>query len=173
MRSRDPVAECEPPSDSALETWRVRQAYHRDAFGAPLQRDDLSVTELFAAIFGHHPPAVKAALLLRNALVRCCGLRTAAASEILRPRYKPSYEVGEDIGPWRIFHLDAAELIAGRDNQHLDFRVSLIKQPGRVVLTTICTVNNRFGAPYLRAVKPFHRAGVRTILNRAVSAGRI
>jgi hypothetical protein len=171
--ARGAVAECEPPSDTALEAWRLRRAYYRDAFRAPLRREDLSVAELFAAIFGHHPPAVKAALLLRNALARGCGLETASASEILRPRYKPSYEVGEKIGRWRIFHLDAAELVAGGDEKHLDFRVSLIKQPGLVVLTTVCTVNNRYGGPYLRVVTPFHRAGVRAILKRAVSAGRI
>jgi hypothetical protein len=170
---RDVVTESQPPAGSALEGWRLQQAYHCDAFSAPLSRGDLSVTDLFAAIFGHHPPVVKAALLVRNAMVRAVGSETSPATEVLSPIYKPYYEVGEKIGRWRVFYLSAAELIAGGDESHLDFRVSLLTQPGLLTLTTVCTVNNRWGGPYLRVVRPFHRAGVRAILNRAVSAGRI
>ena len=59
------------------------------------------------------------------------------------------YAVGEKIGPWPIFFLGAEELVAGRDNKHMDFRLSIMKvrddSGPSVVVSTLCTVHNAFG----------------------------
>lgn len=167
------VLEVQVPPTSALEPGRLKSAYLVDAFQAPLKRRELAVTDLFAAIFGHHTAGMKAALVVRNAVVKAFGLEAPAPNEILRPHFNAAYTVGDKIGPWTIYHLSDHELIAGRDNAHLDFRMSLHKGDSDVTITTVCNVNNAFGAPYLQLVKPFHRYGVRALLERAVEAGRI
>ena len=43
----------------------------------------------------------------------------------------------------------------------------------RVVLSTVVKPHNVFGRTYLRAILPFHRIGVRTILANALAADRI
>jgi hypothetical protein len=118
-----------------------------------------------------------AALVARNAAAGLGGLHAPKASEILRFKLKDSYSVGEKIGPWPIFFLGLDELVAGRDNKHMDFRVSVMKVrdaggPG-VVLSTVCSVHNRFGRYYLSSVIPFHKFGVRKLMANAVAARRL
>jgi hypothetical protein len=48
------------------------------------------------------------------------------------------------------------ELIAGFNDKHLDFRVSVISQDGRVFLATWVHTNNIGGKIYLSAILPFH-----------------
>ena len=48
-----------------------------------------------------------------------------------------------------IFFLGPDELVAGRDNKHMDFRLSIMKVRDRdgpsVVVSTLSMVHNRFG----------------------------
>jgi hypothetical protein len=59
----------------------------------------------------------------------------------------------------------------------LDFRVSVLRigESGvnRVVVTTAVDAHNLFGKVYLFFIMPFHRWGVRTILDNALAAHRI
>ena len=120
---------------------------------------------------------MKLALIVRNRIASFCGLDAPTASEIMNPEVKSSYVVGEKIGVWPIFALTPNELIAGRNNKHLDFRLSVLREVsgehGSVVVSTICTVHNRFGRVYLFFIVPFHRWGVQQLLSRAVIAGRL
>jgi hypothetical protein len=85
--------------------------------------------------------------------------------------------VGDKIGVWPIFALTETELVAGRDNKHLDFRVSVLKETdggtASVVVSTLCTVHNAFGKLYLFVIIPFHKWGVRRLMRRAIMAGRL
>lgn len=171
------VEECEVPSSSVLDRHRVESAYFRDSWRAPLGRQNAGIVEIFFAIFGHHPKWMKIALVARNRAATSCGLDAPTASEIMNLPVKSSYAVGEKIGVWPLFALSPNELVAGRDNKHLDFRLSVLKksegEDASVVVSTICTVHNRFGRVYLFFVIPFHRWGVRQLLSRAVAAGRL
>ena len=85
--------------------------------------------------------------------------------------------VGEKIGVWPIFSLSEDEVVAGRDNKHMDFRLSVLKVPDgdrpSVVVSTICTVHNLSGKLYLFFVVPFHRQGVRKLMTNALAARRL
>ena len=98
-------------------------------------------------------------------------------AEIATPTAHATYSVGDKIGPWPIFHIDANEIVAGRNNKHLDFRLSLLKEAdgktASVVVSTICTVHNLFGKIYLFVIVPFHRSGVRLLMRNAVVAKRL
>lgn len=171
------VVECDVPSASALDREWIRASDFRDSYRVPLSRRGLSVGEIFFAVFGHKPFPMKAMLILRNALARLAGLEAPTVDEIMNPQMKTGYQVGDKIGPWPVFFAGENEIIAGRDNKHMDFRLSILKEmeagaPG-VVVSTVCSVNNLFGKVYLFLIVPFHRFGVQALLSRAVRAGRL
>ena len=157
--------ECDVPLASALQTELVAAAYFCDAYRAPLGTPPGGVVDIFFAIFGHHPRWIKFALLLRNRIAKWCGLAVPTDAQIMEPSRKGSYKAGDTIGPWPVFSVNDNELIAGRDNGHLDFRLSILRELGApnpsVVVSTVCVVHNWFGKVYLFFIVPFHRWGVR------------
>jgi hypothetical protein len=50
---------------------------------------------------------------------------------------------------WPIFFLGSDELVAGRDNKHMDFRLSIMKMHDgirpSIVVSTLCMIHNKFG----------------------------
>src|SRR5258705_9209777 len=100
-----------------------------------------------------------------------------AAADIIRGEFKTGHAVGDTIGRWRIFFISDDEIIAGGDDKHQNFRVSVLRERGAgsasVVVTTICTVHNAFGKIYLFFVVPFHRYGVRKLMSNALAAQRL
>jgi hypothetical protein len=171
------VIECDVPSSSALSRDLIRTAYFHDSYRVPLARPGLSIVGIFFALFGHTPRWMKALLITRNAIAGLFGLEVPTVAEILTPAVRAAYSVGDKIGPWPIFFIDDNEIVAGRNNKHLDFRLSVLKVPdGRaesVVVSTICSVHNVFGKIYLFFIVPFHRTGVRSLMSNAVAAKRL
>jgi hypothetical protein len=172
-----PVVECDVPSTSALSRELIGNAYFHDSWRAPLARPDLGIVDLFFALFGHTPRWMKLLLIARNAAARLMGLEAPTVNEIMRPEVRKEYHLGEKIGPWPIFFIADNEIIAGRNNKHLDFRLSVLKAregaAADIVVSTICTVHNLFGKIYLFFIVPFHRAGVRSLISNAVAAKRL
>ncbi len=171
------VIECEVPSNSALSQDLVRSAYFHDSYRVPLARPGLSIAEIFFALFGHTPFWMKALLITRNAIARRLGLEAPTAAEILHPTVRASYNVGDKIGPWPIYFIGEDEIVAGRNNKHLDFRLSVLRvkdaDAESVVVSTICSVHNLSGKIYLFFIAPFHRTGVKSLMSNAVAAKRL
>jgi hypothetical protein len=59
------------------------------------------------------------------------------------------------------------EVLLGTDASHLGFRVSVLREARRVVLTTAVQLHNRRGRAYSALVRPLHPIVVRAMLNRA------
>jgi hypothetical protein len=171
------VVECDVPSTSVLSHELIRNAYFHDSWRAPLTRPQLGIVDIFFALFGHTPLWMKLLLIARNAVARLAGLEAPTATEIIKPEIRQAYNVGDKIGPWPIFFIGEDEIVAGRDNKHLDFRLSVLKaregEAASVVVSTICTVHNISGKIYLFFIIPFHRAGVRSLMSNAVAAKRL
>jgi len=171
------VTECEVPSCSMLSRELIGNAYFHDSYRAPLARPELRIVEIFFALFGHTPLWMKLLLIVRNAAARLVGLEVPTVGEIMKPAVKREYRVGEKIGPWPIFFIGDNEIVAGRNNRHMDFRLSVLKaidgDAMSVVVSTICTVHNVFGKIYLFFIVPFHRKGVRSLMSSAVVAKRL
>jgi hypothetical protein len=171
------VVECDMPSGSMLDREFIEHAYFRDSYRAPLSRGELGIVDIFFGIFAHHPLWMKLLLIIRNKLASLAGLDAPTASEIIHVEIKDRYHVGEKIGVWPIFSLSEDEVIAGRNNKHIDFRLSVLKVPDgdgtSVVVSTVCTVHNPAGRLYLFFVVPFHRFGVRKLLANALAARRL
>jgi hypothetical protein len=170
------VTECDVPSASVLDRDLVAAAWFRDSYRAPLTRD-AGVTDVFHGIFGHTPMWMRRMLIARNRLAALCELAVPADAEILEYRTRDSYAVGDRIGPWPIYALNERELVAGRDNRHMDFRLSLMKVNddggAGIVVSTICNVHNVFGKVYLFFIVPFHRYGVQKLMRDAHRARRL
>ena len=171
------IVECEFPTASVLDRRVVAAAYFRDSYRAPLSRARAGVVDIFFGIFGHHPMWMKMILIVRNRLASFCGLDAPTTSEIINVNSKRNYAVGDKIGVWPIFVLTETELVAGRDNKQLDFRLSVLRETNgeiaNVVVSTLCTVHNAFGKVYLFFVIPFHKWGVQRLMANAIIAGRL
>ena len=121
------VVECDVPSASMLSRELIERAYFRDSYRAPLSRKELGIVDVFFGIFAHQPRWMKLILIVRNKVASLAGLDAPTASEIFHVEIKDRYVVGEKIGVWPIFSLSEDEIVAGRNNKHMDFRLSVLK----------------------------------------------
>jgi hypothetical protein len=96
---------------------------------------------------------------------------------VWKPAVKDSYTPGEKILRFNLYSLDDHEIVTGRDDKHLDFRVSVMqvteKGAPKVVVSTLIFVHNLFGKVYLLFVLPLHKLGMRRLLAQAVVHGSI
>jgi hypothetical protein len=102
---------------------------------------------------------VKWLLLLRNALVRPFGLKTGAAPDT------PSVAI------FPVHKEDDQELILGLDDHHLDFRIAVIRQEGRIYMSTWVHPHSFWGRAYLAVVMPFHILISRRAVARMAAMG--
>jgi hypothetical protein len=164
-----------PPDSAFLPD--LSGSYYWDSYEAPLRRDALSMTEIYLALFAHHPRWARLLLALRGRIVAPLGLRASTAADFDTIEIKPAYAIGEKIARFTLYAQSDTEIVTGGDDRHLDFRVSVRKLTDRgtprVALTTSVRPHNRLGKAYLLVVLPFHRLGVRTLLANAVAAGRL
>jgi hypothetical protein len=171
------VVECDVPSGSMLSRELIDRAYFRDSWQAPLSRRELGIVDIFFGIFAHHPLWMKLLLIVRNKVASLVGLDAPTASEILHVEIRDRYAAGEKIGVWPIFSLSENEVVTGRNNKRMDFKLSVLKLPDgdgtSVVVSTICTVHNLAGKVYLFFVVPFHSYGVRKLMANALAAERL
>src|SRR5258707_7081850 len=115
------VVECDVPSSSVLSRDLIRTTHFHDSYRAPLAHPELGIVDIFFALFGHTPLWMKLLLIVRNAAASLAGLETPTVAEIMKPKARETYGVGDKIGPWPIFFCGDNEIVAGRDNKHLDF----------------------------------------------------
>lgn len=101
------------------------------------------------AVFRDPPRWVLAALGLRELLVGLVGIDRGGA------------------GAFDTVARTEDEVLLGADANHLDFRVSVRREPERVVLTTVVQLHNRRGRAYSALVRPVHPIVVRAMLDRA------
>jgi hypothetical protein len=171
------VAPCVLPANTAIDRELVEGACFTDSYRVPLIHSDASVVDIFFAVFGHHPVWLKAILLVRHRVGAWFGLKAASTAEVMSPSRAMSYREGQNIGPWPIYFLDESELVAGRDNKHLDFRLSVLRQgngpTASAVISTVCRAHNLFGRVYLVVIAPFHKWGVQHLLSKAAQVGRL
>jgi hypothetical protein len=85
-------------------------------------------------------------------------------SEILKHRKREIATLSAKRSDHGQFFLGSDELVAGRDNKHMNFRLSIMKvhdgiRPG-IIVSTLCIFHNKFGQYYLSSIIPFHRFGL-------------
>jgi Protein of unknown function (DUF2867) len=103
------------------------------------------------ALFRDAPRWVVAALALRDALVGLVGIDRSAPSA------------------FATLARTADEVLLGTDERHLDFRASVLREPRRVVLSTVVQLHDARGRAYFAIVRRVHPMIVRAMLDRAAS----
>lgn len=171
------VRPCPLPAASRLHSFLSRPSY-TDSFQIAASTAGMSLLEVYVAVLGHIPRAFKHLLVLRSLLVRPLGIAGASYSDLaVPPETTRTYAPGDKIGRWTLYAATRDEIITGRNDKHLDFRVSVIRDREamreRIVLSTSVQIHNAFGRAYFVTILPFHRFGVSQLLVRAARAGRL
>lgn len=104
------------------------------------------------------PGWAKGLVALRNAVTAPFGLM------------KDGPEAADKIGLFPVEHSCQTEVIAGFNDKHLEFRVSVYSDAGRVFLATWVHPHNIGGRIYLRTILPFHILIARNALARVARA---
>lgn len=81
-------------------------------------------------------------------------------------------EAENKVGIFPIESENDHELIAGFNDKHLNFRVSVISDRGRIFLATWVHTHNIGGRIYLATILPFHILIARNALARVAAAGK-
>ncbi len=143
---------------------------YRDAFCAPLTDSGRPIEDVYIALFAHSPAWINGLLALRNKIAGLIGLddyKDAAGVS------REGLRVGARSGLFSIYAIEGDEVIAGGDDRHLNFRVSVMKRDREVVIGTLVMYHNRLGRAYMSLIRPFHRVVVKAMLQKAIKEKRI
>jgi hypothetical protein len=139
-----------PPPRTPLLAGALPRVDWTDAYSVTALPGTPSDPQVWAdAVFRDPPRWVLAALGLRELLVGLVGIERAGG------------------GAFDTLARTDDEVLLGTDASHLDFRVSVRREPVRVVLSTVVRLHNRRGRAYSALVRPIHPLVVRAMLNRA------
>lgn len=165
------------PAASALDQSSTNFDYV-DSFQAEFtdKRDSIDIFVLGEMFVQPGPRWFEALLALRNKIASRFALKTSAKPHGTRPLGRQRWEIGEQVGIFRVFGKHQNELVLGEDDRHLNFRVSLLLcndavDPTRKLYTVSTAVkfNNRLGRCYFAVVKPFHRLIVPLMIKRGLA----
>jgi len=141
------------PSDSILNA-RVKPKDFLDCYSTQSSLSPRHAAEIITSF----PPWARALLLLRRVITAPFGLSNDGP------------DADDKLGPFPVEIENDCELVAGFDDKHLDFRVSVISQDARVSLATWVRPHNMGGRFYLRCILPFHVLIARDALVRVAAA---
>jgi hypothetical protein len=125
--------------------------------------------ELATRVLVNPPAWQKALIALRDAMIRPFGVKTSDAVRMSRDSH-------ERVGFFPLHWEGKDEIILGKDDRHLDFRLSLLRQRSPIgtllIATSVVRTLNALGFIYLNAIRPFHHLVVRTNLARCAQTQR-
>lgn len=116
---------------------------------------------LAAEVITAFPGWAKGLVRLRAILTTPFGLRNELPEE-----------TEDAVGIFPVEADTSTEVVAGFNDKHLDFRVSVVTEEGRVHLATWVRPHNIAGRMYLATIMPFHIAIARNALARVAAAGQ-
>jgi hypothetical protein len=128
---------------------------------------DIGAREACVRMVLHAPRWIDALLRLRNILVAPFGLKTSGEG---------APAPGGLIGLFPVVSEAPERLVAGFNDQHLDFRivvdVNSVPAGRQVTATTLVRTHNFLGRAYLALIMPFHKLVVRSMMRQIVEAAR-
>ncbi|WP_299723960.1 DUF2867 domain-containing protein [uncultured Tateyamaria sp.] len=149
MFTRPNVTATRLPADSALLSRKQRGDF-LDCYSVPSTATPRAAAEIITSFPGWAQVLVK----LRALITAPFGLSQVGP------------EAADKLGPFPVESESGTELIAGFDDKHLDFRVSVRSEDGVVSLATWVHPHNIGGRLYLGLIMPFHIMIVRDALAR-------
>ncbi len=147
------VRACALPAGSALHSYRT-QGDFLDCYSVPAQMSPRRAAERITEF----PGWAHVLLQLRRVVTAPFGLKNDAPPGV------------ESVGPFPVIQETETELLAGFDDKHLNFLVSVYCADGLVHLATWVEPHNLAGRAYLTAIMPFHIWIARDALRRVAEA---
>ncbi len=141
------------PDISALRAYR-KSGDFLDCYAVP---SDMPVRRA-AEIITNFPSWAQFLLLIRRIVTAPFGLDNDGPA------------ADDKLGAFPVEAESETEIIAGFDDKHLDFRVSVLSHEGRISLATWVAPHNIGGRLYLAVIMPFHIAIARNALSRVAAA---
>jgi len=154
MFAKARITAIELPGESALQT-RVKQDDFLDCYSVSSNLPARAAAEIIVTF----PGWVRGLQLIRTVVTLPFGLSQVGPA------------ADDKIGPFPVELNANTEVIAGFNDKHLEFRVSVMSQDGQVSLATWVHPHNLGGRIYLAAIMPFHILVVRNALARVGQAG--
>jgi len=133
------VSECDLPAESQLSD-RIAEGDFLDCYGVDAEMSAYQAAEIITRF----PDWAEFLLKIRTALVTPFGLSTKGP------------EADHKLGVFPVESETETEVIAGFNDKHLNFRVSVLSLDGRVYLATWVHTHNLAGRLYLKVIMPFH-----------------
>lgn len=138
--------------------------------------NSIGLGDIGKAFFASAPGWTKFLFALRNKIVPIFGLKVPDEGKSLEEIAENfSFEPNENLGLFKVYGKTEKEVIMGEDDQHLNFRISLLKtadpaekEMKRLTISTTVEFNNRLGKLYFLPVKPFHKLIVAAMLKRTI-----
>ncbi|MEU7812607.1 DUF2867 domain-containing protein [Pseudonocardia sp. NPDC049154] len=147
---RRPRAAAVPAPDTALLRGALPRVDAADAYAVPAPDGAPTDPQAWAdAVFRRAPAWVAVLLALRQALVGLVGIERGDRSAFDTLRRTDD------------------EVLLRTDAGHLDFRASVLREPGRVVLSTVVRIRGGRGRLYWGVVRHLHPVVVRSMLAAA------
>lgn len=143
------VEECQLPSSSLLHA-RMETGDFLDCFAVKANMPPRRAAEVITAF----PGWARFLLRVRRLVTIPFGLAQSGPAD------------ADLVGPFPVERETPTELVAGFNDKHLDFRVSVMSTDGRVTLATWVRRHNLGGRFYLRLIMPFHVMIARNALSR-------
>ncbi|MDW9378853.1 DUF2867 domain-containing protein [Chryseobacterium sp. JV558] len=136
---------------------------------------NIDISEIGKVFFTSGPKWGKKMFAFRNKVVGLFGLKTGSETENQQMGKDFECEVGERIGIFKVFDKTNNEIVIGEDDQHLDFRVSLLFDKNKehldkksITISTTVKFHNWLGVLYFLPVRPFHKLIVPAMLKNMI-----
>jgi len=146
----------------------INQIDYSDTFKMIVENQNISIESIYIDMFATMPKWINQLMFVRNKIVGIFGLKV----ESLMPKKMTTLKVGEKIGMFTIYFISENEVIAGEDDKHLNFRVSILRIDEEVMVSTFVKYNNLFGKIYMFLIMPFHQMIVIAMMKNYVKNGQ-
>lgn len=174
MKTEISVSKSDLPNSSSLKQAELKFDY-TDSYKADIQNCTKFNADKIATLFinstNKKPKWLGFLMTIRNWLAEQIGLKKTA----IRPNNKTLSEIkiGEKFGMFELFDKLENEIILGKNDKHLNFRLSilsdeLIEKINTLNISTLVKFNNSFGKFYFMLIKPFHKLIVKSMIRNII-----
>ncbi len=170
MKKEYVVSKSELPLSSSLKISASTFDYI-DSFKTDIPNcSKFSATEiatLFIKSTKKNPKWITYLMFIRNFLVELLGLKKTTSSQVEKPFSE--IKIGEKLGIFELYSKSENEIILGKNDRHLNFRLSILsdeqtEKVNTINISTLVKFNNSFGKFYFAFIKPFHRLIAKAML---------
>jgi hypothetical protein len=151
------------PKESDYQKF-IKEVDYSDTFKMVVKNQNISIENIYIDMFSSMPKWINKLMNIRNKLVSIVGLKV----DSLEPKKVTELKIGEKVGMFTIYAISKNEVIAGEDDKHLDFRVSVLRVDEDVMVSTFVKYNNLFGKVYMSLILPFHKVIVKAMMKNYI-----